>query len=280
MTFEEYLAIRAVNWSTLKELRRSPLHYRHRLAVPREDSATLRAGRVAHTAVFEPERFPLDYVVFSHENKGGKVVRNGKVWEAFEADNADRTIITPAEREKCLAMSAAVRGNPIAMKYLEQGKPEHVIQWRDPETKMPCKGRLDFFSESCPAIVDLKTTGSVAGNTFGAIAARLSYHLQLAFYSAGMKAVYGRELPVKIIAVEKEPPHDVAVFDVDADALYAGAEEVASLMVKLHFCRERNRWPGMYEEEQTLRLPPWALGDDEDDATGLDLVVSGQQARM
>ena len=271
MSFTEYLEIEAVNWSTLKEMRRSALHYRHRVTVPREDTASLRAGRIAHTAVFEPERFATDYALFDHENKGGKVVRNGNVWEEFKKANAHKTIITPAEHAKAMALSAAVRAHPLASPYLQRGHAEKTIQWTDPETGLRCKGRIDFDSSSKRAIVDLKSSASIAYGPFASTSYRLGYHCQLGFYQWGYKEATGEDLPVVVIPVEASAPHDVTAFEYSQDCLDTGREEARSLLVKLAHHREKNTWPGQYAEELVLEFPAWVDADDNEDISDLGL---------
>jgi exodeoxyribonuclease VIII len=269
--YAAYSKIDAVNWTTLKELRRSPLHYRHRLTTPREDNARLALGRAAHTAVFEPDRFLLDYALFEGER------RAGKAWEAFAEQHANRTILKRAEYEQCLAIRNAVREHRVAATYLERGAGEKAIRWTDRATGIECKARLDWHSRSRPAIVDLKSTGDIS--KFADISARMLYHCQGAFYQGGLEAVEGERFPVVFIAVEKDAPHDVGVFVLDEDALYAGSEEVRYLLERVTTCRQTGRWPGRYDEEQSLRLPTWMFGDEEGDSTGLDLVVNGQEVR-
>lgn len=264
--FDKYSAIDAVNWSTLKELRRSPLHYRHRLDNPRADSSRLALGRAAHTAVFEPDRFMLEYACF----KGP--IRRGKKWDAFKEQHRDETILKVDEYQTCLAMRDAVRKNPWAATYLENGLPEHSIQWTDPETQLPCKARLDWWNEDRAVLVDLKTTNDVGADRFAATCARMAYHCQLAFYADGLRALIEKAVSTIIVAVEAQPPHDVAVYRLDEDAIYAGWEEVQGLLWKAKECRQSKRWPGRYQEEQVLRLPRWTFNDDDEtDATGLDL---------
>lgn len=258
--FSDYLQIDAVNWSTLKELRRSPLHYRHRLENQRKDSPRLALGRAAHTAVFEPDRFMLEYACF----KGP--IRRGKKWDVFKESHAGETILKVDEYGLCLAMRDAVRRNPLAASYLERGAAEQSIRWTDPKTGLACKGRLDWVSDSRPALVDLKTTGDIEANRFGSWAARLGYHIQLAWYSDGLMYASGKRPPVVVIAVEAGPPHDVAVYRFDEDALYAGAEEYAALLRKVAECRMSGEWPGRYAEEQVLRLPRWMMDDEGDTA--------------
>jgi hypothetical protein len=266
VTFAEYLAIDAINWSTLKEARKSPKHYRFIVSNPREDTKRLALGRATHTSVLEPDQFAIDFAVF----RGPR--RAGKEWDAFCAANKDRTILKLEEYATCLSMRDAVRAHPVAGKILRSGMPEQTFTWVDEETGLECKCRPDWLSPACACFADLKTTSDVDGDRFGALAARMGYHGQLAFYRRGLLA-NGLDLPPKLIAVEAAEPHDVAVFAVDDDALWAGEEEVRALLRRVAECRNADRWPGRYEAEQTLRLPGWVFPATDDDANGLDLMV-------
>ena len=257
MSFQEYSSVRAVNWSCLKEMSRSPLHYAHRLTRPRDDTPAMRFGRACHTAVLEPDRFPLEYVVFD----GAR--RAGKEWDAFAAVNSARTILKADEYQTALALRDAVHAHPVAGQLLASGLPELSLQWTDAATGLPCKARIDWWDDSTLALTDLKTTKDVQARVFGHLAARLGYHGQVAFYRAGVKAVYGCEATVRIVAAEAEAPHDVAVFGIDDDCLYAGEEEVKRLLQLVAECRESGVWPGRYPEEVPLELPTWVFPDDE-----------------
>jgi hypothetical protein len=269
MPFAEYEKIDAVNWSVLKEMRRSPLHYHHRLENPREDSTRLALGRGVHTAVLEPDRFMLEYACF----KGA--IRRGKEWDAFEAQHQNETILKQDEYTLCLQVRDAVRAHPLAAEYLKAGTGEQVLQWSDATTQVACKGRVDWVSSSKPALVDVKTTSDIAADKFAAVAARMGYHTQGAFYRAGHHAQHGEVLPVVTIAVEIGAPHDVAVYLLDEDALAAGEQEWMRLLEMVAACRKSGVWPGRFSAEQALRLPRWAVGADEEDISDLDLNVVG-----
>src|SRR4051812_24246093 len=83
--FADYIKIDAVNWSTLKHMRTSPLHYRHAVDSPDEDTARFGIGRAIHTAILEPHKLATDYAVFDGKR------RAGKKWKTFEAENVTRT---------------------------------------------------------------------------------------------------------------------------------------------------------------------------------------------
>lgn len=274
ITRAEYDAIDAVRWSVLKEMRKSPLHYRYRELHEPEVTPAMLLGQGAHTAILEPLQLLSDYVLWENGD------RRGNAWKEFEATHtaAGKTILKRNEFELCVAMQQAVRAHAEAAKYLVRGRAEQAIVWIDEETGLVCRARLDWLCDvpGLEVLVDVKSTQSVEGPIFGATAARLGHYAQVAMYLRGLRAL-GHLTQAKIIAVEQRPPHDVAVFDVGGDELAAGDEEVGDLLRKVKECRERGEWPGRYAAEQPLRLPAWFYASAEADAGGAlaDLDLAG-----
>lgn len=248
-----YRAHPAVNWSTLKWMRESPLAYHHRLHNPPPDTEALAIGRAVHTLVFEPAQFADEYAVWD----GG--TRRGKAWDEFCADNADRTILRDEDVAECEAIADAVRKHSLVQRYIDAaGEFEIPLFWTDPATGLECKARPDWIIDSERTLIDLKTTRSINARRFGAEAARFGYHCQLAHYRAGLQVSREWESArCLIIAVEKTAPYDVAVFEMPFDALEAGKDEIDGLLQTLKVCRESGHWPGCYETEQVLQLPAY-----------------------
>jgi exodeoxyribonuclease VIII len=248
-SFEEYLAIRAQNFSLLKEMAKSPLHYKFRSENPREDSTGLARGRAIHTAVLEPEMFMREYVIFP-----GKT-RRGKEWDEFALANADKTILKNDEYDKAWAAAAAVRRHPEVQALMRDGVSEKSFTWKDKGTGLKCKCRVDWIGN---ALFDLKSTSDVHERIFGRLAARMLYHAQAAMYFDGSK----HKGPAYIIAVEAEPPHDVAVFELTEDDLLAGRETYQGFLRQVKECRESGVWPGRYPEKTRLALPKYVFEDE------------------
>lgn len=263
-----YADIEAVNWSSLKHMRESAMLYRYRLSVPSEETEPMRLGRAVHTLVFEPAKFNAEYVIW----EGGR--RAGKEWEAYKAEHVDATILREQDAEMVTELAEAIRRHPLVQPYLDGGEFERPITWTDPDTGLPCKARPDWLLRSRRALLDLKSCVCAEGRRFGAVAARLGYHCQLAHYKNGVTHGLGWA-PEKtlIVAAEKDAPHDVSVFEVGPDELYFGMEEVAELLRKVKVCRQTGIWPGRYLEEQALQLPAWVSMDDEEDPEAMGLVV-------
>lgn len=268
MSFCAYRDLPGVNWSTLKHMARSPLHYNAAATGALvKDTPAMAFGRAVHTAVLEPDMFPRSYVVWD----GG--IRRGAVWESFRAANEAKEIVSAADYERALALRDAVRGHGVAGPLLDNGVAERVLMWIDEQTGITCKARLDWVSD---ALVDLKTTTDVDERVFGQHAARLGYHGQLAFYRRGLVANgYPETTPVRLIAVESDEPHDVAVYELDDDVLWAGDALVDRLLEELEACMAQNTWPGRYPETTRLVLPSWAWPQEK--VSGDSLVVAERE---
>lgn len=266
MRHEEYEQIPGVNWSTLKHFTQSPAHYLHSItARTADDSDAKQRGRVLHMAVFEPERFVRDVVVY-HER------RVGKDFDAFCAKHEGKEIITPRMDDHVRALSAAARASPMAGRYLAGGVAESVCKWtyRSPEIQhiesfsVGCKGRLDFIAD-CGAIVDLKSTRDGSPTGFAREVLRYEYHAQAAFYVDGYAAMTGRHLPFVFVAVETKAPHVVQVYRVSDEDLDLGRERYALMLAHLNVCRSESKWPGYAETEMELALPRWHRGSDDEE---------------
>lgn len=262
--YDDYRAVKALNISSLKEMKRSPLHYRHALTNPKESPA-LTLGTAAHTATLEPERFVREYAIWSSRTDAGRMSpRTGKKWEEFVASHAGRSILTEDECSEALAIANAVRNDPVARKYLEAGEPEVVVNWMLGDR--PCKGRIDWLTQidGVPVIVGLKSARSVEPFMFGAAAARLGYALQWAWYFDGYKAATRRTARLVEIVVENTAPHAVVVYAIPEDVIEYGRDEYQNLLHRLDDCEARGEWPGPAEMELVLSLPSWVYGSDED----------------
>lgn len=255
----DYDAIDAVNWSTLRYAVRSGLAYRHCLTEAVAETDAMRFGRAVHAAVFEPETFSERFVVWD----GGR--RAGGDWERFRDAHRTSTIIRPDDLREVNAIAAAVRAHPAAAPLLTDGHAEYTLTWRDAPTGIDCKARIDFVGAE--SFLDLKTTRNIDIRAFGVHAAGLMYHGQMAYYADGLRA-NGMERTCYIIAVESDPPHDVAVMEVGEDVLWAGEVLYRGALRTVQRCRETRRWPGRYPEVVGFMLPAYAHPtDDEQDLT-------------
>lgn len=258
MTEAEYRAAAGINWSTLKYMRDSPMAYQHAVMVPRADNAAFALGRAVHALVLQPQTFDAQFVVWD----GGD--RRGKAWLEFAEANSTRTILKMDEMALASRIADAVLSNAAARDVLEQCEREVPLVWTDPATGLLCKARPDALASRGGILADLKTTRSADNRRFGLECARLGYALQLAHYAAGCEHAAGF-VPQRhiLIAVEKDAPHDVGVFEVADMHKELARDEVAMLLQRVKECRAERRWPGRYAEPQILQLPAYVEGELE-----------------
>ncbi len=252
-----YRVAPALNWSLLKTIAKSPLHFRHRRDNPRPDSPTFRVGRAVHAAILEPERFAAEWVVYAGR-------RAGKAWTAFFAEHEGREILNATEYDNVVAIASAVRSRPDLAAVLEDGLAEVSLLWHERFRgyDLIFKARADWIYHDGDSwvVLDLKTTRDVEARSFGRDAARLMYHGQLAHYVEGLSATLGgAPVRAELLVVETEAPHDCGLYRLDDVALQCGRARREQLLSRYAACVESGEWPGQLPEPGYLLLPTWEL---------------------
>lgn len=259
----DYDAIRALNWSTLKLIGRSPRALKRATIVPRVDSEWLLLGRAIHCAALEPDEFSNRYIIAP---KVDRRTKEGKeTWANFLADAGPREVLDHDSGDIITKASQALQEHPVAS-FLLQGKKEQIITWTDAETGIACKGRVDVAGER---IVDLKSSSHGASlPLLMNEAARRDYHGQCAWYHDGAKAAgFDLQLPPAIVYVETQEPFDVVCLAMTEETFQEGRALYRRLLTQYQGCQLTDYWPGMAPELVQWELPSWARrtsqGDDE-----------------
>jgi hypothetical protein len=254
---EEYNAIDGIRSSRLKDLLKSPAHYRHSLIHPKEPTPAMVLGTAIHAAILEPKRFKSDYVIspkFDRRTKDGKAEA-----EKFSAENVGK-IIVDEERYRILEGCVnAVYGHEIASKELAIGHAEVAYLWEDKGTGLKCKIKPDFVRPEHRILVDVKTTTDASPSGFARIVANLKYHMQAAFYLDGISAATGAEYKTfRIVAVETAQPHAVAVYELSEESLQQGRLLYQRALSMLAECEALQIWPSYTSDIYSLSIPRWA----------------------
>ena len=252
-----YRVAPALNWSLLKTISKSPLHFRHRRDNPRPDSPTFRVGRAVHAAILEPERFEREWVVYAGR-------RAGKAWTSFFEEHESCEILNATEYDTVVAMASAVRSRPDLAAVLEDGLAEVSLLWHERFRgyDLIFKARADWIYHDGDSwvVLDLKTTRDVEARSFGRDAARLMYHGQLAHYAEGLSVTLGgAPVRAELLVVETEAPHDCGLYRLDDVALQCGRARREQLLSRYAACVQSGEWPGQLPEPGYLLLPTWEL---------------------
>ena len=284
--FAEYLEWDAISNSSLHQARRSMLHYHTQRPV--EETPAMRLGTLCHAGKFEPLTIAQRFVVMpAFENQVKKP--NGEPYdspklskaykalvEEFKATNKDKTVVFQSEYDAMLGMVRALSEHERASKYLavrDGTQCEVAIVWRDADTGLLCKGRMDAVQNNMCMVGDLKTAADVVG--FEKTIFQRGYHRQAAFYLDGLRELTGEVFGYSITAVESLHPFGVRAAPLSEDAIEAGNDEYSSLLRQIAKARESKVWPG-YSSPDEWRLPTWAVKSDDD----VELIIGGEKVRL
>jgi len=247
----DYHADPAISASHLHAVAASPYHYWSRFLAPDRppsvQTAAMKLGSLTHCAVLEPDELLAGRYGIAPDRRtnAGKAV-------AAEMEAAGIEAVTAPEMEQALAMAASVRSHQAAAALLRDGKAEQSFWWDDIQTGLRCKCRPDWYNGT--TIVDLKTTTDASPKGFAKSVAQWRYHVQQNHYLAGTFAER-----FVFIAVEKQYPFCVGVYELDETAALHGEAERRNNLQTIADCRAIAEWPGYGNTIQPLSLPNWAL---------------------
>lgn len=273
------------NTSVLKKMRRSPLYCHETRGKDAGSSDAKDAGRALHALLLDPGSFNEQFVIGGRcvgvtEKNGpcksnGSVIVSGRsycgthVKALGEVEKDPRTPLTQEEVARLRRMVDAIHGDADACKILDACTEREVsILWTDKRTGLRCKGRADLFGEypTGAFLWEVKKSIHAHPDGFEREILRLGYHLQLAWYDAGLRALGFYPECVGILAVNDckgDDVHEVGVYDLIADALELGREKNRATLDEYAECVRSGKWRGF--GRRPISVPTYALGvmDDE-----------------
>lgn len=282
------------SWSAIRKSRlwtlwtRTPAHYKWELENPiKVETPAMRLGTAVHVALLEPETFDSRYAIGGPINPNtGKCYGPDTQKYAAWAEEQGKPTLTTEHADLCHTLAAAVHAHRVAQECIEGSQHEVCAIWTDAETGYTMKSRMDMWWVGRRLIVDAKTCRSAAPWPFAADAYRFGYHFQMAMYRDGMRALGFPDTKIPcLIAIEKDPPYAVAVYQFDEGAMDIGREQYRQALRRLVECEKSGVWPAYSENVEELILPRWAgtetapameptavSDDDDDDGNALGII--------
>jgi hypothetical protein len=160
-------------------------------------------------------------------------------------------------------MAEAIRQHPVASALFNPaaGQAERSMFWRDDETGVNCRARLDWQPHARNGrliVPDYKTCRSANPERLQRTVYEYGYFVQAFWYLDGVKALgLGHEPVFVFCAQEKEPPYLVTVFEVDAASLELGRRQSVEARRIYAECIATGVWPGYSSDVELISLPPW-----------------------
>jgi hypothetical protein len=273
MNYDEILGI---NQSTLKHFH-NPKSLAHALLGSKKkfDNETLSFGRLVHSLILEPELFESQYIVA--DKPDCRTTAGKKQWAETLAltEQTDKQLISTQDFEQAQRMRRAVDFHKQANSLLREPVLEPsqrqieqlltgVLEDED-GVQHAAKGRadcilLDVYTQ--PVIVDLKTTDDASAKGFSDSCAKYAYHLQAAFYIDLLAAAGQPDAKFIFVAVEKQAPYGVQVFEADDEFIRMGRIAYKRALKLYALCKKLDLTlldiPAYSENIEQLSLPRWA----------------------
>lgn len=272
---EQYHRTLGLTKSGLMALKKSPAHFWQWMTSPSEPSTqAMNLGTATHTLVFEPHKWEKEIAVIPDDapkkataaqvkakNPSAEALASITWWNEFNAKNEKKCIITQEQLLQAQGMATAVRNYADILPLLDHptAKAELSIAANEDVRglQIACKMRCDLLTMNDTVIVDLKTTEDASPEGFSKTFMSLGYWMQAAHYIAtGRRA----GLPIEkfvFVAVEKNPPYSVALYELDADSLSKAFSIRQRLLETLADCIATGEYPSYSRGTHRLTLPPW-----------------------
>jgi hypothetical protein len=261
LPFDKYKLLSFLNHSTLKNIKRSPMHLAYLAEHPQPATAALQRGSLVHDVILLPDK---KFVIWEGGDRRKKDVK--EKYDALVAAHGEENITAKVDHDLACAIRDAVLNDPFARpfffdKFSLADNREVSFVGEDQETHLMLKGRADLQVEDI--IVELKTAESCSRDDFEKSIFNYSYHTQQAFYRKVAAACGVTITDHVFVVVESNPPHAVAVYRLLDDVVNLGAAIVRDWLDTYAECVRSRIWPGPSTGIQDIGLPTWAVRKTE-----------------
>jgi len=223
-------------------------------------------GHAAHRAVLG---IGAEIAVFGYDSWRTKAAKADK--EAARA--AGLVPMLEPDAEIVTTMADALRAHPIAGRLFRPGRgiAEQVVVWRDRDTGIMRRARLDWVQDWI--VADYKTCEHADPAACMRAIFAYGYHQQADFYLDGATEIPGvipdgKKARFLFVFQEKNPPYLVTVVEPNAEQLLWGDVLNRKAIDIYRRCVETGTWPGWSIPGQTgttdtdialIGLPPYAI---------------------
>lgn len=226
-----------------------------------QPTAPMRLGSMKHIAVLQPEEWDNHVEMIPAEVLAKNGAKSTNEYKAWAAERPNKILAKSGELDTVRRMIDALHAHPIAGPMIrEPGPCEQAITWLDAETGLRCKSMRDKVIRDGRLILDIKAIADSSPYAFSRAAFNFGYHRQSAWYQDGHSAAFRRDPEGMVyLAVGKEPPHDVAVYELDYDDVAYGRQQNASRLEQLADHLASGEWLAPHQRLITrIKLPRFA----------------------
>lgn len=236
-----------------------PALFRHEQTHPQPHKKVFDLGSAAHELVLGEGPGIVQIDAADMRTKAAKEQRDA----AYEEGKIP---LLPKDFEQVQEMAEQLKRHPIAGALFQPGtgKPEQSLFWKDPDTGVICRARLDWLPTQVKGrrlvIGDYKTCRSAAPADLSKAVHEHGYHQQDDFYRRGARelGIGDKDTSFVFIFQQKTAPYLVTVVELDHEARRIGKERNDYALRTYARCKESGVWPGFSDDITMLSLPVWA----------------------
>ena len=217
-----------LNFSLIKELLKSPLHFQTARVTPKEATPAMKLGSTIHCALLEPLRFANEYL------EEPELDKRTKEYKEFAVKNTDKFLYSKKDVKPIIEKLEAIKKEnnteayPSLLRVLNQKTTnENAIFWDN----FKCK--IDAYDEETKTLVDIKTTSDASPEAFQRTIFNSAYSLQLAHYAKGLMSTGKEVKEYKIIAIQTTAPYDVVEYELPLDVMDYSFQKLQEVYDKL-----------------------------------------------
>lgn len=236
--------------SDLRRILRSPAHFR--LSTNFTSSAQ-EYGTMVHAFALEPDVAASRFIAGPELDRRTKAGKEAYERVELEAVSTGARVVRSSDYHSAAACAGAVRAAmDLAGHGLHRCETE-VSGFLDGFHGVNVKIRPDALNEDY--IFDLKTTQDCT--TFEKSIFSYGYDIQASFYCDVAEKLTGQKRKFLWVAVEKEPPYGVMLFEPSAEILERGQNLYRKAIEQYKVCAEWDHWPAYDLKPRTVQAPRW-----------------------
>lgn len=264
MPWWDYHMLRAVRSSDLRTAEAYSLaHMRHERDNEDDDAASqvMTRGRALHALLLEPDtewkkyaRAP-DWLV----NRSRK--KDKEEWDRLVMEHGVDFVMRAEEYDGVVEQGKRIKSKPTYAALLRKGEREMTVVWRDEDTGVWCKARLDFLTVIMDRItvLDIKGTKDARPDAFSRSVGEYGYHFQGAHYLEGLTAHGIAATDYCLLASEWAAPYECRVFRLSDHALTLAMGKREQIMRRIKEAEDTGRWEGYPEDVAVVSPPGWVM---------------------
>lgn len=266
-------------------LEQSPAHFfwnspMNSARPPEEDKDHFSVGKAAHDLLLLGGDWEASYHILPEGFSRAKTKQFAEEIAAADyAKSKGKTLIKSADMDLVKRIADKIGANPDARNALLRGIPEMTLAWQDELTGVWLRARPDFLPQSCIDGADVRIVSDLkfmaashcSPRGFSKALDNFGYFLSAAWYSEGIKQVYGKyPTHFMFIVIEKDEPHTVSTYWLEDQDIQRGRLMMRQAINVFAECVKRNDWPGYTTRPMPIGLPTYARMRIEE-ATETDL---------